>query len=137
MAKMTADERDRFGKRYAASGAEASLAVEAEALGSDFQANGYTTIDQAEALGALLELRPGQVLLDIGAGCGWPGLHLANRHGCAVVSLDPVAEGISVAARRALADGIADRGWAIRANADPLPLRPGSVDAVIHTDLLC
>jgi hypothetical protein len=131
------DENERFRARYAVSGAETLLAVEAEALGSDFQANGYTTMGQADELGRVLDLGPGQVLLDVGAGCGWPGVHLAATHGCAVISVDPIAEGVGVARRRGITDGMGERSWAIRANADPLPVRPGSVDAVVHADLLC
>lgn len=130
-------EGERFRERYAASGAPAQLAAESEALGSDYQANGYTTRSQADELGRLLRLAPGQILLDIGAGCGWPGLYLAARHGCAAASLDPVAEGCAVARERARSDGLSARVWAVRADAVALPVRPGSVDAVVHTDLLC
>jgi 2-polyprenyl-3-methyl-5-hydroxy-6-metoxy-1,4-benzoquinol methylase len=132
-----ADDDERFRERYSASGAAALLAVEAEAVGSDYQANGFTTITQADELGRALRLRPGQVLLDVGAGCGWPGLYLASRHGCAVISADPIAEGVRVARQRAVADGLTGRSSALCAAAEALPLRRSSVDAVVHTDLLC
>lgn len=132
-----ADGNERFRERFAASGSEAVLAVEAEAVGSDYRANGYTTIAQADELGRVLGLGPGQVLLDAGAGCGWPGLYLAGRHGCRLVSADPVAEGVGVARQRAVTDGLNDRSLALCAAAEALPLRYGSVDAVVHTDLLC
>jgi SAM-dependent methyltransferase len=131
------EEFERFGERYARSGVDAIVAVEMEALGSDYQANGYTTRDQADELGRVLELDPGRVLLDIGAGCGWPGLYLAQKHRCAVISLDPVAEGVAVARTRALADGCETRAWAVQGAAEHLPIRPRSVDAVVHSDVLC
>ena len=112
------------------------LAAEVEVLGSDYQANGYTTMAQADLLGDVLDLKPGQRLLDLGAGCGWPGLYLASRHGCDVLSIDPVADGMGVAHRRAMADGLADRAAAIVGEGLHPPLRSRSVDAVIHTDVL-
>lgn len=134
---MLADDDERFAERYLKSGAVAALAAEFDALGSDYQANGYTTVAEADELGLALELGPGQVLADLGAGCGWPGLYLAHTHGCAVVSIDPVVEGLEVAGRRAERDELENRAWALQAHADALGLRPGSVDAVVHTDVLC
>lgn len=131
------EETERFGERYALSGVDAIVAAEKEALGSDYQANGYTTRKQADELGRHLELGPGRVLLDIGAGCGWPGLYLARKHQCAVISLDPVAEGGAVAGARVLTDRLQTRAWAVRAAAQHLPIRPRSVDAVVHSDVLC
>jgi hypothetical protein len=51
--------------------------------------------------------------------------------------MDPVAEGLAVARRRIVSDGLYGRAWAVRADADAPPLRPGSIDAVVHTDVLC
>ena len=134
-----AEPRDdaRFGERYNASGAAALLAVEHEALGSDYQANGYTTMPQADELGRRLDLASGRLLVDIGAGCGWPGLYLAKTTGCDLISLDPVEEGVDLARTRASRDGLADRCRQIRASAQQLPLRSRTVDAVVHTDVLC
>ena len=130
-------EHETLGGRYAASGDAALVAAELEALGSDYQANGYTTVAQADELGRLLALSKGQVLLDIGSGCGWPGLYLAARHGCAIISADPIDEGCCTAGQRAIADGLTDRSLAVRAEGAALPIRPGSVDAVVQSDVLC
>jgi len=126
-----------LGERYGLSGVDALVAAEMEALGSDYQANGYTTRKQADELGRVLELGPGRVVLDIGAGCGWPGLYLARKYGCTVISLDPVVEGGTVARARALTDGFETRAWAVQAVAQHLPIRPRTVDAVVHSDVLC
>lgn len=137
MTAGAADESERFAERYAVTGAAALLAVEREALGGDYQGNGYTTMAQAAELGRLCELGPDRLLTDVGAGCGWPGLYLATRHGCTTVSIDRVAEGVEATTRRAAADGLADTCFAVLGDAVHLPLGSSSVDAVIHTDLTC
>ncbi len=130
-------DNERFDERYATSGARALVAAEMEALGTDYQASGYTTRAQADDMGDALALEPGNLLLDIGAGCGYPGLYLAKRHGCVVVCMDPVAEGGQVAHQRAISDAMSERVLAIQADAEVIPLASGPVDAVVHTDVLC
>lgn len=126
-----------FRERYATSDADVFLSAELEVLGSDYQANGYTTLAQATDLGRVLRLTEDHLLLDIGSGCGWPGLFLATKHGCRVVGMDPVEEGTGVAARRASTDGLGDRHWSVRGSGDGLPFAPQSFDAVVHTDVTC
>ena len=130
-------EKDRHERRYARSEAEVLQAMEREVLGTDYHANGYTTRTQADRLGDLLDLGPGRILLDVGSGCGWPGLYLARRHGCSVVTVEPVMTGAMSARRRAVDDEMTDRAWSAIGSAAALPLRPGSVDAVVHTDVMC
>lgn len=137
VAAFAKDDPDRFAKRYGLTGTAAEMATEFETLGSDYKANGYTTMQQADLLGDLLELQPGKLLVDLGAGCGWPGLHMANTAGCAVISIDPVTEGCATARERMTSDGLASPSAAIRGDARLIPIRPASVDAVVHTDLLC
>lgn len=130
-------EVERFRSRYAVSGDAALLAAELEALGTDYSANGYTTLTQADDIGDWLSLDEDDVLLDVGAGCGWPGLYLAKRHGCAVISLDPVSEGMPTLKHRALADGCGKQAWPVIGVAEAIPLRPRSIDAIVHADVLC
>ena len=137
MGTWPTDEAQRFAQRYTISGSPALLDAEMEVLGSNYEANGYTTRTQAELLGERLGLTAEDRLLDLGAGCGWPGLYLAKLHGCAVVSVDPVGEGLPVAVRRARLDGLAHRQASVRANGDSLPFKAGSFDAVVHTDVVC
>jgi ubiquinone/menaquinone biosynthesis C-methylase UbiE len=128
---------ERFEQRYAVSGEAAPRAVEFEAIGSDYRATGYTTREQADQLGLLLELGPGSVLLDVGAGCGWPGLYLASTFGCSVISTDPILEGVSVARDRIVSDDLGTRALAVLATGEQLPIRSGSIDAVVHSDVVC
>ena len=137
MADLNQEDVERFSARYEVSGCDAFLATEIEALGSNYQANGYTTMSQARELGRALELGPGRRLVDVGAGCGWPGLYLAKTLGCEVISIDVVDEGTAASRDRAIADGIAARSWSIQASAVSLPLRSRSADAVVHSDVMC
>lgn len=130
-------ERERHERRYARAEADVLRAMEREVLDSDYHANGYTNRAQADLLGGLLDLAPGRLLLDIGSGCGWPGLYLARRHECAVVVVDPVVAGVGIARSRAVDDDMANRAWAVAGAAEDLPLRSGSVDAIVHTDVMC
>ena len=128
---------ERFSDRYAASGAEALIQVEREVLGSDYQANGYTTLSQAEAIGVALGLQPADRLLDLGSGCGFPGLYLADRFDCDVATLDPVASGAATAATRADRDGSSERHLGVIGNGSALPFRDRSFDAIVHIDVMC
>lgn len=123
--------------RFAPGLREAGRAAEREAVGSDYGACGYLTIDQADELLTHLALSPGDLLLDIGSGNGWPGLYLAARSGCRVVVSDLTLAGMTEARHRAGDDGTARRTTAVVASARHLPFRPDSFDAIVHADVLC
>ena len=122
---------------YAASAHPVAREVELRTLGSDFGANGYATLAEVDELREMLGLGPGRRLLDVGAGQGWPGLYLARETGCDVVLTDVPVEGPVAALRRAISDGTSSRAWPLVARGQSLPLRGASVDAVVHTDVLC
>ena len=81
-----------FSYRYGVGSSAASMRVERRVLGSDCGASGYTTRGQAERVGEALDLDAASRLLDLGAGCGWPGLYLGSTTGCRVVSSDVTLE---------------------------------------------
>src|SRR3989337_1702394 len=95
------DTISRFHNRYSLPVTDAALAVEREVIGANVGASGYTTVAQADALIPELRLRPGTLLLDVGAGRGWPGLYLAQETGCRVVLADVPAPGLATALARA------------------------------------
>ena len=125
----------RFGQRYSRVSA-VLIDLERAVVGSDYGANGYTPLAQAEMLVTRLAMRPGERLLDIGAGCGWPGLYIAARTGCRVVVTDLPMEGMRRARDRIGADGLAHSS-AVVSTARHLPFRPESFDAIVHADVLC
>jgi ubiquinone/menaquinone biosynthesis C-methylase UbiE len=130
------DTISRFHNRYSLPVTDAALAVEREVIGANVGASGYTTVAQADALIPELRLRPGTLLLDVGAGRGWPGLYLAQETGCRVVLADIPAPGLATAAKRANEAGLSNRTSFVRAAAENLPFQSGMFDAVVHTDTL-
>ncbi len=136
---------ERFAREYSQRQREAERLVDREVFGAVIGANGYTTVDEASRLLELLALEPGERLLDLGSGRGWPGMYLANESGCSVTLTDvPTAalrDTLSDAARPngpgAGTGAGAARCCAAAADGRALPFRPQTFDAVAHTDVLC
>ena len=128
---------ERFSRHYREGRGDVVRRIELAVIGGDWGANGYTTITQVHRLAAVLELRPGSIVLDIGAGRGWPGLYLAAVTGCSVVLTDVPMEGLALAHERSLREGLDDRTWPVNASARDLPFTAETFDAVVHTDVLC
>ena len=136
----TRDEEERlatYNVRYRDDLYAGGMQVEREAVGTDYGNNGFTSVAQADELIRGLALGPDDLLLDIGAGAGWPGLWLAKQTGCRVVTSDLTIVGMRQATKRAHDDGIAARTTAVVASARHLPFRPESFDAMVHVDVLC
>ncbi len=131
------EARDRFAYRYREERVDVVQAIERRVIGADWGANGYTTIAQADRVAEHLHLSPGDMLLDVGAGRGWPGLYLAAMTGCAVMLTDLPLEGLTVAAARIRTEHLEARAWCVNASAGHLPFPAGTFDAVVHTDVLC
>lgn len=102
--------------------------------GTDAPVYGYTTPEQVEVLTGELKLQPGERLLDIGSGRGWPGLRIAELSGCECVLSDLPAVGLREAMRRSA--GLRLNAEFVQASGEHLPFHLGSFDAIVHTDVL-
>ena len=135
---MSEESRDlaaEFGARYRIIEEPVMRRIERAVTGSDYGATSYTTREQADRLADLLDLTPGKLLLDLGSGAGWPGIHLARSTGCDVVLTDLPLEGLRKADRRMRDQGV--RGAVIAATAASLPIREQVFDAATSSDVMC
>ena len=136
----TAKEREvaaDFGQQYELVLAEVMLAMERDACGSDYGGTSWTTRAEADRIGRLLDLAPGDRLLDIGSGAGWPGLYLARSRGCDLTLTDLPFAGLQIAAKRAVEDRMTGACWTAVADGAALPFRDRAFDAISHSDVLC
>ena len=91
---------------------------------------------EAEELERRLDLGTDSRLLDVGSGCGWPGLFLSRQTGCEVVVTDMPTEGLEMATRRAAAEGLNSLG-SVACSARHFPFAESSFDAIVHVDVIC
>ena len=131
------DNLDSFAGEYSRTRSRAARQVERVALGQEVGLNGYTTLDQAQALRDLLPLTPTSVLLDVGAGRGWPGSQVARSHGCRLISTDVPWNALREARAEGLAGGGTPRRDVVAADGRALPFRSTSFDAIVHADVFC
>ncbi len=130
-------QRERLDGLYVRAQSPVMLSIERSVCGCDYGASSWTTRAEARQIAALLGLRPGLRLLDVGAGSGWPGLYMAATSGCDIVLMDLPLAGLRIAAERAGKDRMPGTCSAVVADAAILPFPDGSFDALSHSDLLC
>jgi SAM-dependent methyltransferase len=130
-------QKERFSEIYARAELPALRALERSVCGCDYGGTSWTTREEADRMAALLGLRPGLRLLEVGAGSGWPALYWAGSSGCDTTLVDLPLEAIRIAADRAASDGILGTCRFAVADGAALPFRDASFDAVSHTDVLC
>lgn len=82
------------------------------------------------ALAKLAELRPGERVLDLGAGIGGPARVLAARFGAHVTAVEPTARFRRLAAELNAATGTADEIQIVDAYGHALPFADGAFDLV-------
>src|SRR5262249_40427401 len=97
-------QRERLNELYVRAQSPVMLSLERRVCGCDFGAISWTTRAEAQRISALLQLRPGLRLLDVGAGSGWPGLYMALLSGCDVLLVDLPLAVLRIAVERARRD---------------------------------
>lgn len=88
-------------------------------------------------LAQLLQLRPGQRVLDLACGTGTTALLLAEEHGSEVVGVDMGVGSLTRARVRAAGRGLDHHVRLLSADAERLPLKQASVDVVVCECAFC
>ena len=130
-------KRDDRDAEYRHGQLPAVQAVERAVCGCDYGGTSWATRGEADQIAAALELAPGVRLLEVGSGSGWPALYLAGESGCDVMLVDLPLDGLRIAARRAVQDGLSGTCLAVVADAAQLPFRDDCFDVINHSDVLC
>lgn len=128
---------ERFSSKYKFIKSDLLQKIERSRCGCDYGATSYSTVEQVNKLGDMLELEPHKRLLEVGAGSGWPGLYLAKKTGCDVTLIDLPIEGLIIAKARAVADDLASVSRMAVASGTALPFRENWFHAISHSDVLC
>jgi SAM-dependent methyltransferase len=130
------EEVPLYASAYAGFGAREQ--VRGETYGNDVGQSGWTTTDELDQFGELLELGAQSRLLDVGCGSGGPALYLSEQTGAQVLGVDALEEGISTATRLAQERGLVDRARFVQIDAtERLPFDDESFDAVLSIDAMC
>lgn len=103
-------------------------------VGDSFHPGGLTL---TERLGHLLDLQPGQRILDVAAGQGTSAIFLAQHFGCEVVGVDYGAESVQKAQTQAEAAGMSDLVRFEQGDAEKLRFEANSFDAIICECAFC
>lgn len=129
--------RDEFDAAYRHGTLPAMQAIERKVCGCDYGATSWATKEEAHQVADFLALRPGILMLEIGAGSGWPALYMAAATGCDVVLTDLPLDGLRIAMQRAAGNSVFGSRVAAVADAARMPFGSHIFDAINHSDVLC
>jgi len=97
----------------------------------EFAHIGFLTLSEAQQMLGYLNLRSGDVLVDLACGAGGPGLWAASASGATLVGIDPTDSGLAAAQRRAAAVGLSDRSTFQHGTFSATNLGDASADAIM------
>ncbi len=103
-------------------------------LGDSFHPGGLSL---TQHLGTLLELGPGDHVLDVASGNGTSAIELARQTGCRVTGIDFSEENVSSARRAAWAAELGQQVGFISGDAESMPFSSASFDALICECSFC
>jgi ubiquinone/menaquinone biosynthesis C-methylase UbiE len=135
---VTSDSQDftQFHAHYGQAASDAKGGVGPAVFGIE-GLEGYTTAEHADMLCDVLEVPPGGMVLDLGAGRGWLGARVAERWACRFVSTDVPFTAVQSAKEVYGTGALSGRVFPVNSDAAALPFAPGIFNAVIHADVLC
>lgn len=103
-------------------------------LGDSYHPGG---LELTEHLGEMLNLQPGDLVLDVPSGIGTSAIFLAERFGCQVVGVDFSGQIVEQANAKAAEAGINHLVQFKQGDAERLPFEDGSFDALICECAFC
>jgi ubiquinone/menaquinone biosynthesis C-methylase UbiE len=111
--------------------------IRREAFGEDIGQNSWLTSDEQDRFMGWLELKPGQILLDVACGTGGPVLRIAEKRGCSIVGIDVEEDGIRAATSLAIERGLTERAQFRCVDANQrLAFREETFDAITCIDAI-
>src|SRR5262245_47218320 len=127
---------DLYGTAYG--NFDALAQVRRETYGEDFGQSSWVRADEYRRFFRMLELRPGDQVLDAGCGSGGPALFLAREVGCRVTGVDfneaGIQAGLSLVAQAGLQDHVDFRCADMRGG---VPFADGTFNAIVSIDVMC
>lgn len=103
-------------------------------LGDSFHPGGARLTSQ---LGAALQVKAGDLVIDVASGPGTSALQVAKETGCDVLGIDLSTENVEDATDAAMSTGLAERVRFLHGDAEALPIADESADGAICECALC
>ena len=111
--------------------------VRAATFDVDFGQNSWTTAAEFDRLVDMLEVGPGERVLDVASGSGGPAVRIAARTGASVTGIEISEAGVERARAHAAASGVRDRVDFVAGDAAAsLPFEDGRFGAIVCIDAL-
>jgi 16S rRNA G1207 methylase RsmC len=126
-----------FRERYATPLSDVERRVEQEVFGHSSGVDGFTTVEEADALATALVVGPRSTVLELGAGRGWLASHMVEVSGCRVVSSDIPTDALAESRSRFSAPDLIGRATTVAADARALPFRGQCMHGAVHSDVFC